>query len=342
MGITRTRKYLGGWTRRKLFFYTVVVICAIALVSGHALNVGGGASALYIGPGMRQPSPPPSNAVAWADSPAIATPSMIPVSGNASSVPGPNTSPCSPTDLQVVGSRWAGAAGVEGVIVTLVNRSTVSCSIHQYPNSVEVEPSVGTAVSSSTTSNNSVLILSPQESIRIGITGSVTCSGQNGQGAVQAHNVTINGSETGNLTVAADQFTFTPACGIRTSGYQTTAVTPSTPPSVIIHVELPAGSVRPGTSFTYYVTLTNNTTQAWVAQTTCPTYTERLFDGKTTLVNESYALNCKAGPLAVGDTATYAIQMTIPSSTVANPMAKMTFEFPSFDSVGGGVVKIIS
>ena len=344
MGVLRSSRYLGRRAARKGPTYMAVAVVALGLilVSGRAFHQSSAVAALYAGYGMKQPAPAPQGAIPWINSPASVSKSMSSASSRASTVPVASAKPCLPGDLQVVGSHWAAAAGTEGVVVTLVNRSTVSCSIHQYPRSVGVEPNVGSPVASSTTANanNAILTLSPQESVRIGIEGSFACSGQDGRGAVQARDVTISGSETGNLTATADQFTFTPACGIRTTGYSTTVVAPTSPPAIVIRVELPVGAIRPGTSFTYFVTLTNNTTQTWVTQSTCPTYTERLFEESATVVNKSYTLNCKAGPLTVGNTATYAIQMTIPSSAVANPIAKMTFEFPSFDAMGGGVVKI--
>lgn len=342
MGVLRIRRYLGRRTARKGLIYIAVAVVALGLilVSGRAFNQSSAVAALYAGYGMRQPAPAPQGAIPWINSPASVTKSMSSTSSSTSTVPAASAKPCLPGNLQVVGSHWAAAAGTEGVVVTIVNRSTVSCSIHQYARSVGVEPNVGSPVASSTNANNAILTLSPQESVRIGIAGSLACSGQDGRGAVQARDVTISGSETGNLTVTADQFTFTPACGISTTGYSTTVVAPTSPPAIVIRVELPVGPIRPGTSFTYFVTLTNNTTQTWVTQSTCPTYTERLFEESATVVNKSYTLNCKAGPLTVGSTATYAIQMTIPSSAVANPIAKMTFEFPSFDAMGGGVVNI--
>jgi hypothetical protein len=84
-------------------------------------------------------------------------------------------------------------------------------------------------------------------------------------------------------------------------------------------------TVARGTVLTYQLTLANPS-QAAVALSPCPSYTEVLGGGDSNAVQQTLVLNCQAGAsIAAGAALTYQIELSVPASAAPGD-TKLTWQ----------------
>jgi len=302
---------------------TRALFAAVIIAAGLAAGCGS--------PARPHAGVPAEGVVPWADRPAAPY-----------AEPRPRTfatdaRPCRPAELRTSPGRSGVGLGNTNVAVRFTNRSAAACVLLGYPKVAGISP--GGAITPLAATHGSYFgapgppaNIAPGQTAAVNVSGADACQAAQDGGRRVYRRLRIGLPGEGHLDAAVAPFDA--ICGVSVSQFGVPADQPAVPPPSPLTARITAAAtVRPGEDFTYTVTLTNHTANAYPLRP-CPAYQEYVYaitgPGTTAAredhVARNYYLNCDTvRQIRAHSAVAYQMRLQLPPGLPAGVPAKFVW-----------------
>lgn len=297
---------------RPLAVITAAGVCAISLVTGLSFLVWSGHTK-----GTDTATP---RAVGWRAIPAGE--GSIRLTSSHSAPPA-----CQASHLRVHSNGGGGAGGTFYLPVSVVNAGTSDCTVSD--KNIALRWAAGRSTVSQ--GGSRILLFGGSQLYRLAFPTSCTKPGFVQRG--QRMHATLSGATITDGTLTLPSVVSSCATATATAVVAPDAQDANTSPYAGLRVSIGVPpQIAAGSLLSYTVTLTNTGPSPFVFAT-CPTYSEMLGSVTGQISQAAYTLNCSdGGPIGVGGTRTYAMQIRVPTGQGLAKIAWFMDNGPSQDA----------